>query len=216
MASFGSTRERFGAIEVAPRGYIDAGNNKVQNVKYPTNPKDGVNKEYVDRFYDVGDLKLSIRTTDFHGWLKCDGRSLSRTTYASLFAVIGTAFGSINGNSFNLPDCRGRVIGTLGQGSGLTNRTLGTSVGAETHTLTTGEIPSHTHTSNASGGTLGLVTSDGSNTASSGLDFTTGEPNLYTSPSALTINNAGGGGAHNNMQPTIFMSNVFVYSGLEN
>ena len=215
MASFGSTRERFGAIEIAPRGYIDAGSNIVKNVKDPINQKDATNKEYVDRLLDVGDIKMSVRNGDFYGWLKCDGRSLSRTTYAALFAIIGTSFGSINGSSFNLPDCRGRVLGTLGQGGGLTNRTLGTTVGAETHTLTTGEIPSHSHTSNASGGTLGLMTSNGANTASGGLDFTTGEPNLYASPSALTINSTGDGDAHNIMQPTVFMGHVYIYSGLE-
>ncbi len=215
MASFASTRERFGAIEISPKGYIDAGENKVKNVKYPTDTKDAANKEYVDRFYDVGDLKLSVRSSDFYGWMKCDGRSLSRTTYATLFAIIGTSFGSVNGSSFNLPDCRGRVIGTLGQGIGLTNRTLGTTIGTETHTLTTSEMPSHTHTSNASGGTLGLMSSNGANTASSGLDNTSGEPNLYTSPQALTIDATGGGDAHNIMQPTIFMSNVFIYCGIE-
>jgi microcystin-dependent protein len=215
MASFGRTRERFGAIEISTNGYIDANNNSVQNVKDPVDDKDATNKEYVDRLLDVGDIKMSVRNADFYGWLKCDGRSLSRTTYALLFAVIGTSFGSVDGNSFNLPDCRGRVLGTLGQGTGLTNRTLGATVGTETHTLTTAEMPSHTHTSNASGGSLGLASSDGNNTAGEGLDSTAGEPNLYATPAALTINSTGSGDAHNIMQPTIFMGHVYIYSGLE-
>jgi len=159
---------------------------------------------------------MSVYSSDFYGWLKCDGRSVSRTTYALLFAVIGTSFGSADSNSFNLPDCRGRILGTIGQGSGLTNRTLGTSTGEENHTLTTSEMPAHSHTSNATGGTLGLATSDGNNTAGGGLDATSGELNLYATPTALNINSAGGGGAHNNMQPTVFIAHTYIYSGLEN
>lgn len=44
------------------------------------------------------------------GWLLCDGTSLSRTTYANLFDAIGTAHGSVDANSFSLPDLRGRFL----------------------------------------------------------------------------------------------------------
>jgi len=44
------------------------------------------------------------------GWLLCDGASLSRTTYAKLFAAIGMSWGTANGTSFNLPDLRGRFL----------------------------------------------------------------------------------------------------------
>lgn len=178
---------------------------------------DGTNELAEENFHPVkpsyaGDLKYSVQSSDHNGWLKCDGRSLNRVLYAKLFEVIGTAFGSDDSETFKLPDCRGRVLGTIGSGTGLTPRSLGVSVGAETHTLTVSEMPSHTHTSNAVGGTLGLMTSNGANTASGGLDTTAGEPNLYATPAALTINNAGGGGAHNNMQPTIFISNIFIFA----
>jgi microcystin-dependent protein len=205
MASSSRVSKTFGGINI--KNFLDAGNNVVRKVKKPSDSQDAANKEYVDRFNKVGDIKMSVHNSDFSGWLKCDGRSLSRTTYATLFAVIGTSFGNVDSNTFNLPDCRGRVLGTVGQGSGLTNRTLGASVGAETHTLTTSEIPSHTHT------VANTVVINGASTTTA-TDNSPNEINLNTTQTT-TSGATGGGGAHNNMQPTVFIGNVFIYSGLE-
>jgi microcystin-dependent protein len=85
------------------------------------------------------------------GWLLCNGAQLNRFTYADLFAIIGTTYGPGNGfTTFNLPDLRGRTIINQGQGAGLTNRTIAATGGAETHTLTVSEIPSHNHTGTTS------------------------------------------------------------------
>jgi microcystin-dependent protein len=94
----------------------------------------------------VGDMKYSARTADYPGWLVCDGRSLDRSEYRQLFQVIGTTYGSVSVSKFNLPDCRGRTLGAIGQGVSLTNRTSGMSVGEERHTMTIPELVSHTHT----------------------------------------------------------------------
>lgn len=94
----------------------------------------------------VGEYKWSARSEDFGCWLVCDGRSLSRIEYASLFEVIGTEFGAVDADSFNLPDLRGRVMGCVGNGQGLTSRALGDMVGAETHVLSSNEMPNHNHT----------------------------------------------------------------------
>jgi len=78
--------------------------------------------------------------------LACDGASISRSTYAALFAVIGTTYGAVDSSHFNVPDLRGRVpIGT-GQGSGLTQRDLADAGGYEEHTLLTLNLPNgHYH-----------------------------------------------------------------------
>lgn len=75
------------------------------------------------------------------GWLLCDGASVSRTTFAALFAVLSTTYGSTSGTTFNVPDMVGKFA--LGEGGG---NTRGQTGGSQTHTLTIAEMPSHTHT----------------------------------------------------------------------
>lgn len=80
------------------------------------------------------------------GWMICAGAALSRTTYANLFAAIGTAWGVGDGSTtFNIPNGAGRTFIGAGTGSGLTPRTLGASGGAEAHALTSAENGTHSH-----------------------------------------------------------------------
>jgi microcystin-dependent protein len=91
------------------------------------------------------------------GWLLCDGTAVSRTTYSALFAVLGTAYGAGDGSTtFNLPDRRGKfgigVNGTYTRGSSGGSTTT-SSAGSHDHTgnagattLSTSQIPAHTHT----------------------------------------------------------------------
>lgn len=86
------------------------------------------------------------------GWLPCDGREVSRTTYSNLYNVVGTAYGAGNGSTtFNLPDLRGRFPLGLADSTGLgvpghaTDRNRGDTGGTETHVITEAELPSHRH-----------------------------------------------------------------------
>jgi microcystin-dependent protein len=98
------------------------------------------------------------------GYLLCDGSAVSRVTYASLFAVIGTTYGAGDGSTtFNLPDLRGRAVfgkddmgGTTAgvvtsSGSGINGTQLGALGGNEYHVLTLNEMPSHGHAVNDPG-----------------------------------------------------------------
>lgn len=76
------------------------------------------------------------------GWLEANGAAVSRTTYASLFAAIGTTYGAGDGSTtFNLPDLRGRTVVGAGAGPGLTDRVLGTGYGTENVTLSQANLP---------------------------------------------------------------------------
>jgi microcystin-dependent protein len=74
------------------------------------------------------------------GWLLCDGSAVSRTTYAALFAAIGTTFGVGNGSTtFNVPNLRGRVIAGFDSGQAEFN-VLGMTGGAKTHSHTLSSV----------------------------------------------------------------------------
>lgn len=97
------------------------------------------------------------------GWLLCDGAAVSRTTYAALFAVIGTTYGAGDtSTTFNVPDLLGRVPMGAGAGTGLTSRSLGAELGVESVTLTAEQSgsPSHDHGVTSVGG--GAHTASGS------------------------------------------------------
>lgn len=81
------------------------------------------------------------------GYAICDGSSLLRSSYASLFTAIGTTYGAADGTHFNLPDLRGRFPIGVGTSSapGATAHSLGQSGGEETHTMLASEIAPHTH-----------------------------------------------------------------------
>lgn len=85
------------------------------------------------------------------GWLSCDGSAVSRSTYAGLFAVIGTTYGSGNGSTtFNLPNMSGNVPVGVG---GAIGAGLGGTGGEVNHTLIINEMPSHSHSSHDLGHT---------------------------------------------------------------
>lgn len=113
-----------------------------------------------------GDIKYTARSTAPTGWLKANGDAVSRTTYAALFAAIGTTYGEGDGSTtFNLPDLRGEFIRGLDDGRGADpGRSIGSSQGwspgSHVHglaiwTSNSGSIPSRTSVPSQNGRELG-------------------------------------------------------------
>src|ERR1700747_753421 len=82
------------------------------------------------------------------GWAFCNGQLLPINQNQALFALLGTTFGGDGRTNFALPDLRGRVPLSAGQGPGLENYNLGQTGGAEQVSLTADQMPPHTHTLN--------------------------------------------------------------------
>ena len=123
-------------------------------------------------------------------YLVCDGRAVSRSEYADLFAVIGTTYGIGNGaTTFNLPDMRGLVPRGWDSGRGLdAGRTFGSTqqdeIKSHTHSGTTASSGAHTHTFSGSGSTESAGghthSVSGSGSTSTGGSHTHGVPQGHT------------------------------------
>lgn len=134
-----------------------------------------------------------------NGYLLCDGSSVSRTTYAALYAVVGTAYGSVDGTHFTLPDMRGRsplgVNNTNlanGKSASYTARNRGDNGGAETHSLTSAQNGSHSHN-------MTIYQSTG---ASNWFKWD-GNADFGSSVASANTDSSGSGSAHNNMHPFV-------------
>ena len=155
------------------------------------------------------------------GWAFCDGQLLPISSNSALFSLLGTIYGGDGRTTFALPDLRGRVAIHEGNGPGLSPYNLGQRGGQETVTLTTSQMPNHTHAHQVRLGagvgdqSIGVNNALAAN-ASGETIFTTNAPNANSplNPDSLVIGNAGGGQAHTNMQPFLAINFCIALQGL--
>ena len=155
------------------------------------------------------------------GWFICDGTAVSRSTYASLYAVIGTVFGSGNGSTtFNLPNFKG--LSPVGYDSGQSEfNAIGKTGGEKSHLLTSAEsgAPQHQHPLLAST-SVNSTTLTGSNYIAADREaygnfsygMALGGTSITPSVGLSGLNaGASAGSAHNVLDPYISMVFIIIY-----
>jgi microcystin-dependent protein len=136
------------------------------------------------------------------GWLACQGQVLNIQQNSALFALIGAVYGGNGSSTFGLPDFQGRVpIGT-GSGAGLQVYNLGDKGGVESVSLTTQQMPAHTHTASVTTNTIS-VTINASPVA--GTETIPGTNNA-TTLAASSAGRTAGSFIYNNQSPTVALN----------
>jgi microcystin-dependent protein len=154
------------------------------------------------------------------GWALCQGQLLNISSNAALFSLLGTTFGGNGQTTFGLPDLRGRVSNSQGQGLGLANYAMGELAGTENVTLNLTQIPAHNHL-------IALNNSQGTSPTPSGnvpagVSFARGQtpPNIYAGSSDGTtlkptaLSPAGGSLPHSNLQPYLTVNFCIALQGM--
>lgn len=153
--------------------------------------------------------EIRIMSFDFapRGWALCNGQLLPINQNQGLFSLLGTTFGGDGRVNFALPDQRGRTPIHVGSG-----HTLGERGGEPAHTLSIAEIPTHTHTLQASSANAGTPVPTGAVLGAANNAYATAS-NLAALP-AGTVTNIGGSQAHLNMQPFLALSFCIALQGI--
>jgi microcystin-dependent protein len=151
----------------------------------------------------VGEIRLFAGNFPPQGWLLCDGSLQSIADNPTLFDLIGTTYGGDGQTTFALPDLRGRAPVHAGPGF-----VLGQVGGAETVTLTSNQVPLHTHPW-ASATTADTEKFSGGYVANGPL-LAYAAPGAPTALAPSTIGNSPGGTPHENMAP--FVAVCFIIS----
>jgi microcystin-dependent protein len=161
----------------------------------------------------LGEITLYPYNFAPRGWAFCQGQILPIAQNTALFSLLGTTYGGNGQTTFALPDLRGRVAVSAGQGPGLTPYTLGEVTGTESITLLQTQIPIHTHTVGAvdDDPTTGIPTGALlANIAAKG--YSKAAANAQMSPSM--IGGGGGNQPHSNIQPLLVLNYCIALEGI--
>lgn len=94
----------------------------------------------------VGEIRIWSSPRIPQNWALCNGQKINIADNEILYSLIGSIYGGDGRTYFNLPNLQGMLPIGQGQGVGLTSRTIGQIVGAETVALTDATLPAHNHT----------------------------------------------------------------------
>ncbi|HEX9954350.1 MAG TPA: tail fiber protein [Allosphingosinicella sp.] len=165
----------------------------------------------------IGEIRMFAGSFAPAGWAFCSGQQIPISENNALYALIGTTYGGDGQQNFNLPNLQGRIPIHMGQGPDGTSYVQGESAGTETVTLTTQQIPNHTHPGLAS--STGQVQSPNNAVLATATSTQTGI-RIYNTTTPDTplhgsaISAAGGSQPHENCQPFLCISFIISLYGI--
>lgn len=160
----------------------------------------------------IGEIRVFAGNYPPAGWAFCDGSVLSISENETLYALIGTTYGGDGVTNFKLPDLQGRSPVGVGTPSGGTPHTLGQQGGVEQVTLTTAQLPGHTHQASFAADANTTSPSQAKWAAQAVNAYSEGATTANLAPDA--IRPAGGSQPHENMPPYVVVSYIIALWGV--
>ncbi len=146
------------------------------------------------------------------GWALCNGQLLPINQNQALFALIGTYYGGNGTTNFQLPNLQGRMAVHKGTDSAGNSYDIGQTGGVDSVTLTTAEIPAHTHQASAVSNTANLA-APANNSWAASVDEPYG-PSPGVAMNAASVSSTGGGQAHTNIAPCLTLNFCIALQGI--
>src|SRR3954470_23507165 len=143
----------------------------------------------------LSEIKLVSFNFPPKGWALCNGQFLPINQNQALFALLGTTYGGNGQTTFALPNLRGRVPISMGNG-----HTLGEAAGSTSVTVNIQQLATHMHAFMASSNSAG-TTADGTNNFLAPVNTGYGPATSLTTLSPTSVTSVGGSQPHNNMMP---------------
>jgi microcystin-dependent protein len=161
----------------------------------------------------LGQISMFAGNFAPRGWALCDGRLLLISQYTQLYSVLGNIYGGDGRTTFALPDLRGRAPIHEGQGPGLSDKRLGQRGGAEQVILQVSNLPSHTHSLNASTATGTSNVPTGNVHADTSVFDKEYATTANTAMSGTAIGNTGGNIPVSIVQPYLTITYIIALQG---
>jgi microcystin-dependent protein len=163
----------------------------------------------------IGEIRMFAGNFAPAGWAFCDGQLMPISQNDAMFVLIGTTYGGDGQETFALPNLQSRIPLHMGNGPDGVNYPLAQAAGVESVTLTTQQIPNHTHS--LIGTTNGaLQTGPGGNIfgVSASVEYGTTGLSADTAMNAQAISPVGGSQPHENCQPFLCINYIISLFGL--
>lgn len=161
----------------------------------------------------IGAIRMFGGNFAMLGHAFCNGQLMAIDQNTALFSLIGTTYGGDGQTTFALPNLQSRVPVHQGSLTGGSNYVIGQASGTETVTLSSSQMPIHTHTAqgNANDGSQASPTNNFWGTASANIYSTTPPASPMN---AAAIGNTGGSQSHENMLPFLCINFIIALEGI--